>query len=110
MPEAQRVPVNVYETDGAVVLVAPFPGVMADDIEIHVDGRTVTLRAGIRSAATKRDYLLHEWDYGPYERDVEIPDGFAGEASASFGNGQLAVRVKKGTGGSSGKVEVNTQG
>ena len=30
----QSVPVNVYETDGALVVVAPLPGVMADDIEI----------------------------------------------------------------------------
>jgi HSP20 family protein len=110
MPEAQHVPVNVYETEGAVVIVAPLPGVMADDIEIHVDGRNVTLRAGLRSEAQKRDYLLHEWDYGPYERTVEIPAGFGGGASASFGNGQLALRVLKGDGGPSGRVAVNTQG
>lgn len=108
MAEAQRVPVNVYETEGAVVIVAPFPGVMADDIEVNVDGRNVSMRAGMRSEAQKRDYIAHEWDYGPYERTVEIPTGFGGQASASFGNGQLAVRVLKGEGGASGSIAINT--
>ena len=32
----QPVPVNMYEAEEALVLVAPLPGVMADDIEVVV--------------------------------------------------------------------------
>ena len=91
----QPVPVNMYEAEEALVLVAPLPGVMADDIEVVVEARVARIRAGMRTAAPK-EYLLHEWHYGPYERAVEIPDGFGAEAQATFGNGQLAVRLLKG--------------
>ena len=94
----QSVPVNMYEADEAVVVVAPLPGVMASDVEVDVEGRSLTIRADMRTAAPK-DYLLHEWHYGPYERSVEIPEGFGGPVECSFGNGQLAVRVKRGGAG-----------
>ncbi|HVF32230.1 MAG TPA: Hsp20/alpha crystallin family protein [Acidimicrobiales bacterium] len=90
--DGQQVPVNMYETEGAVVVVAPFPGVMEDDVVVKLDGRTLTLRAEMRTAAQK-DYLLHEWHYGPWERTLEIPEGFGDRFETSFGNGQLAVRV-----------------
>jgi HSP20 family molecular chaperone IbpA len=92
---AQRLPVNLYETTGAVVVVTPMPAVMADDVHVTLDGRNLSIRADCRTAPEK-DYLLHEWEYGPYERDLELPDGYAGTAEASFGNGQLALRVEKG--------------
>jgi HSP20 family protein len=102
---AQRLPVNLYETDQAVVVVTPMPAVMPDDVHVTLDGRTLSIRAECRTAAETKDYLLHEWHYGPYERDLELPEGFAGTAEASFGNGQLALRVEKGT-GESGRREV----
>ena len=104
--EAQHVPVNMYETEGAVVIVAPLPGVMAADVEVTVDGGRATIRAAMRTAATK-DYILHEWHYGPYERTVELHDGFGGKAEASFANGQLALLVERGEGGERQTVTVN---
>jgi HSP20 family protein len=93
--DPQRVPVNMYETEGAVVLVLPLPGVMADDISIDVEDVRVHVNATERSAAEK-EYISHEWHYGPYERMVTVPPGFGGPASASFGNGQLAIRIERG--------------
>jgi HSP20 family molecular chaperone IbpA len=94
----QHVPVNVYETEGALVIVAPLPGVMAEDISVVIEGGTATITAEMRTAAPK-DYLVHEWHYGPYERQVDVPDGFGGEAEASFANGHLALRITRGEGG-----------
>ena len=94
---AQRLPVNLYETDQAVVIVTPMPAVMAEDVHVVLDGRTLSIRADCRTDAEK-DYLLHEWHYGPYERDLELPEGFGGKAEGSFGNGQLALRVERGAG------------
>jgi HSP20 family molecular chaperone IbpA len=93
--DPQRVPVNMYETEGAVVLIMPLPGVMADDINIDIDDDRVHVNAAERSAAEK-DYITHEWHYGPYERMVSIPKEFRGPASATFGNGQLALRIERG--------------
>jgi len=93
--EPQTVPVNLYQTDEALVLVAPLPGVMADDVEVVVEPGQVTVSAAMRTAAPK-DYLLHEWHYGPYRRSIELPRGFGATATASFGNGQLAVQLGRG--------------
>jgi HSP20 family protein len=94
----QHVPVNVWETGGALMVVAAMPAVMPDDIEITLDQERLTIRAERRTEAPK-DYLTHEWDYGPYERTLDLPDGFAGAVVATLGNGQLAIRVgKTGTG------------
>ena len=94
--ETMQVPVNMWEADGAVVVVAPLPGVMAGDVSLEVEPGRLTIKANMRSAAPK-DYLLHEWHYGPFERTVDIPDGFGDEVRTSFGNGQLAVSLCRGT-------------
>ena len=39
---------------------------------------------------------MHEWDYGGYEREVELPAGFGAGIEASLANGQLAIRVLRG--------------
>ena len=102
----QHVPLNMYETHGALVVVAPLPGVMADDVEVTVEDSEVRISAGMRTPAEK-DYELHEWHYGPFERTVPIPDEFGGPVAATFGNGQLAVRVERGDGRKPGKVVVH---
>lgn len=104
----QTVPVNMYEAERAVVVVAPLPGVMADDVTVTLDGSRVTIAAELRTRAPK-DYLLHEWHYGPYERTIELPEGFGGTAEATFGNGQLALRVERGEGGGRRRVQVDAK-
>ena len=94
----QSIPVNLYEASEALVLVAPMPAVTHDDVCVELcPGAPPSLRvwAHVRSAAP-RDYLLHEWEYGGYERQVELPTGFGGGVEASLKNGQLVVRVLHG--------------
>jgi HSP20 family protein len=94
----QRILVNGYTSDEAIVLVAPMPGVQPDDVEIVIDGRQVTLRAALRTDAPK-PYFLHEWDYGDYERTVELPESVGAPVTATLGNGQLAVSLHRTTAG-----------
>ena len=93
--KAQRVPVNVYETTGALVIVAPLPAVQAKDVTVQFEPGTVRFWAHLRSAAP-RTYLVNEWDYGGYEREVTVPDGYGSGLEASLANGQLAIRVLRG--------------
>jgi HSP20 family molecular chaperone IbpA len=93
----QNVPVNVYETPGAVVVLAPMPAVTADDVTIELTPGSLRLCAELRSAGP-RDFLINEWDYGNYERQLELPAGYGGGVEATLANGQLAVRVLKGEG------------
>ena len=91
----QHVPVNVYTTGDALVVVAPFPAVQPSDVTIDLMPRCLRITAHLRTAAPK-DYLVHEWDYGGYERELDLPPGFGGGVDASLANGQLAVRVLRG--------------
>lgn len=91
----QKVPVNAYETPGAFVILAPFPAVTESDVGIELTGRTVRMWAELRSAGP-REYAIHEWEFGGYERSVEIPEGFGSGLEAVLSNGQLVVRVLRG--------------
>jgi HSP20 family molecular chaperone IbpA len=92
---AQRVPVNMYEASNALVVVAPLPAVTADDVRIELQPGSLRFWAHLRSAAP-REYLLNEWDYGGYEREIELPSGYGSGVEASLANGQLAIRVLRG--------------
>jgi HSP20 family molecular chaperone IbpA len=91
----QPVPVNVYETSSSLVIVAPLPAVTADDVNIELRPGCLRFWARLRSAAP-REYLIHEWEYGGYEREIDLPDGFGSGVEASLANGQLAIRVLRG--------------
>jgi HSP20 family molecular chaperone IbpA len=94
----QRVPINVYETTGALVVVAPLPAVTADDVSVELRPGALRFYAELRSAGP-REYLVHEWDYGGYEREIDLPEGFGASVEASLANGQLAIRVLRGEAG-----------
>ena len=91
----QRVPVNVHETGEALVIVAPLPAVTAKDVTIELKPGSIRFWSHVRSAGP-RDYLLHEWHYGGYERELDLPAGFGSGVEATLTNGQLAIRVLRG--------------
>jgi len=91
----QLVPVNVYETSAALVVVAPLPAVTADDVTIELRPGCLRFWSHLRSAAP-REYLVQEWSYGGYERELDLPEGFGRGVEASLANGQLAIRVLRG--------------
>ena len=91
----QRVPVRMYEAPEALVVVAPMPAVQPADVHIELRGAQLRFWSHLRSAAP-RDYLLDEWDFGGYEREIEIPDGFGAGVEATLANGQLVIRLLRG--------------
>lgn len=98
MTDATAIPINLYENDRELMVVAPMPGVAPDDIAIEVtDDGGLTLRAAEHGMGQERiDYLLREWSYGPYERRIDLPRGVdARRANVSFGNGVLAITFPK---------------
>lgn len=92
----QPVPVNVYEASEAMVVVAPVPAVTADDIQVELRPGNLRFWSHLRSAPI-RDHLVQEWSYGGYEREVEIPPGYGAGVEATLANGQLVVRVLRGS-------------
>jgi HSP20 family molecular chaperone IbpA len=93
--QPQSVPVNVYEAGEALVIVAPLPAVTPEDVHIELRPGTVRFWARLRTAGP-REYLVNEWAYGGYEREVDLPDGYGAGLEATLANGQLAIRVLRG--------------
>lgn len=91
----QSVPINMYEAPEALVIVAPLPAVTPDDVTVDLSPGSLRFWAGLRNAAP-RDYLIQEWEYGGYERTIDLPDGFGSDVEASLTNGQLVIRVLRG--------------
>ena len=92
----QSVPVNAYETPGAFVVLAPMPAVTCDDVTIDLTEGKLRFYAELRSAGP-RDFTIHEWEYGGFERQLDVPKGFGSGLEAALTNGQLAIRVIRGT-------------
>ena len=91
----QTVPVNMYEASGALVILAPMPSVTAEDVSVELHEGVVRFWANLRSAGP-RAYLVQEWNYGGFERELELPDGYGSGLEATLANGQLAIRVLRG--------------
>jgi HSP20 family protein len=98
MTDPTAVPVNLFENDRELVLVAPMPGVAAEDISVDVmDDGLLIVRARMHGEGQERiSYLIREWSYGPFERSVQLPVAVDGaRANLAYGNGVLTVALPK---------------
>jgi HSP20 family protein len=98
MTDATAIPVNLYQNDRELVVVAPMPGVAPDDITIDVSGQgELTLSCAEHGIGQERiEYLLREWSYGPYLRRVQLPCAVdASKANVAYGNGVLSISFPK---------------
>lgn len=98
MTDATAVPVNLFENERELMVVAPMPGVAPEDITIDVtDDGHLTLRAAKHGDGQERiSYLTREWSYGPYERTIDLPCAVdAMRANVTYGNGVLSVTFPK---------------
>jgi HSP20 family protein len=113
MTDPTAVPINLFENDRELMVVAPMPGVAPEDISIDVldDGR-LTVRSRMHGEGQERiRYLLREWSYGPYERTIELPCAVdAKRANVSYGNGVLSITFPKAGSTSAGRVLVQRTG
>lgn len=91
MPE-----VDVYETDGEVVMKAELPGIEPQDLAVEVSADSVTISGECRHEEEVREegMFLSERSYGRFSRTVGLPEKIKeAEARATFKNGVLTVRA-----------------
>jgi len=113
MTDPTAIPVNLFDNDRELMVVAPMPGVAPEDISIDVtDDGTLVLRAAQHGEGQERiDYLLREWSYGPYERAVELPYAVdAMRANVSYGNGVVTVTLPRADRTSGNSIRVQRTG
>ncbi|GCE07926.1 Hsp20/alpha crystallin family protein [Dictyobacter aurantiacus] len=92
----QPIPINMYSTNGRLMVTAPMPGLEPENITIHVteDGHLI-LQGALRGLLKEHDgkqRFLDEWHAGAYAREVTLPLPVnAVCANVSYGNGVLTV-------------------
>ena len=113
MTDATAIPINLFQNERELMVVAPMPGVAPEDISIDVTDRgDLTLRAAQHGEGQERiDYVLREWSYGPYEREIELPCAVdATRANVTFGNGVLSITFPKAGATAAGRLLVRRTG
>jgi HSP20 family protein len=96
-PRAAFPALNLYETPEAFVLTAEVPGVAPEDLEISLEGSTLTLR-GERKAAELEDASVHRSERltGSFQRAIDLPVAIDGDkVEAVHRHGVLTLRLPK---------------
>jgi HSP20 family protein len=90
--------VDVTENENEIVLEAELPGMKKDEIDIQLNGDTLTLRGERQLEQSQKDEQYHrvERQYGAWQRSfqIEIPID-AQKVSADYESGVLTVRLPK---------------
>jgi len=68
-------PADLYETGSAIVLEMAVPGIKADDLDIRLEGRQLTIRGTIPNITDneERRYWLQAIPRGEFSRSVTLP-------------------------------------
>ncbi len=94
-------PLDVYATDEAVVIIAAIPGLGPDDVEITVNQNTVTIAGHLPNVAASDEgggatWYLHELGHGGFRRSVALPiDVDSARADATVDNGVLRLTLPR---------------
>ncbi len=96
-PAAFEPPLNVWESDGEVIVEAELPGARSNEIDLRLEGETLVVagelpsEGGVGSGA----YLRVERPRGRFYRAVPLPAEVSGETRATLRNGVLRVTLPK---------------
>jgi HSP20 family protein len=96
--EGQPVPLDVHQDDDAVTVTAHLPGVKPEEVDITVEGETLTISGDTTqdTSEEKGSVLLHEIRRGRFIRTLTLPVGLeADKARATFEDGVLTLRIPK---------------
>lgn len=90
--------VDVTENKDEIILEAELPGMKKEEIDIQLNGDTLTLRGERKIERTEKDERYHriERQYGAWQRSfqIEVPID-ASKISADYNEGVLSVRLPK---------------
>jgi HSP20 family protein len=92
------VAIDVAENDNAYVLKATVPGVNADELEITLENKVLTLKGEIKEDEEfeSSQYHVRERRHGSFSRSVRFPvDVNSEEVTAAYENGILMLTVPK---------------
>ena len=97
LAEGKRMPlINTYVKNDILHVDAELPGVKGDDLDVSVEGRTLTIRAEMtrESKVEEENYLLRESSTQTFLRRLELPETVnMEEIHANFEDGVLRLTM-----------------
>lgn len=91
-----RLPIEAYVTDHEIVVRAAVPGLKPEEVEITMEGETLTLRGEFPRPLENVNYLFTERPWGRFSRTLQLNIPVqADKAEAVFENGLLTLTLPK---------------
>jgi HSP20 family protein len=91
-----RLPADAYSTENELVITASVPGANPDEVEITIEGDTLTIKGEVPAPLSNVNYIMQERGYGRFSRTLTLNVPVqADKAEAEFVNGVLTLRVPK---------------
>lgn len=106
------VPIDMWESEGNLMLSASMPGVKADDVNIQVSGDTLTIQGEVRHEEERErgNVRIQERRYGSFRRAVRLPPNVNTDAiDATFENGVLKLKIPQTKKAKPKQIEVKAQ-
>jgi HSP20 family protein len=91
-------PVDIYEDDHKLVLKLEVPGVKEQDLDVQVEGRTLTVRGERKFSSEEKQENFHrvEHRYGTFARSFTLPNTVDAEnVKATYDAGVLQLELAK---------------
>jgi HSP20 family protein len=104
--------VDIVETENELVVKADLPDVKIEDISVHVENQTLTLRGErkFEKDENARGYHRIERSYGNFVRSFAVPSSVDTESvQADYKNGVLTVKLAKKAAAKPRQIKVNVQ-
>jgi HSP20 family protein len=93
---AGLLPLDVYSTSNELVILASVPGMDPDDVQITIEGETLTIKGEKQAPLDNVDYHIQERRFGPFSRTLTLNVPVqADQAEAVFENGVLTLTIPK---------------
>ena len=91
-----RLPIEAYSTDRDIVVRAAVPGLKPEDVEITIEGDTLTLRGEFQRPPENVNHLISERVWGRFSRTLTLSVPVqTDKAEAVFENGMLTLTLPK---------------
>ncbi len=94
--QAARLPLDVYSTEEDIIVLASVPGTNPDDVEITVEGETLTIQGELNHRIPDVNYIFSERYTGRFARTLQLNVPIAVDnITADFADGILTLRLPK---------------
>ncbi len=91
-----ELPMNVYTTDEELVITAAVPGMGPEDVDVTIEGDTLTIRGELPAPLENVNYVVQERPYGQFQRVLRLNMPVDAErAEATFDKGVLTLVLPK---------------